>query len=102
MKQASFVSLRQEFRVHKKNRRVNRHIPVQNSCKACGIRVSKDVTRTCFSLTGNLSVCMKLRVCSTVVAARPNSLKTSEVVLGLLKKQSDEQCYKNNNSLSFL
>lgn len=60
---------------------------VENSCKVCEITVSKDVTRTCFPLTGNLSICKKLCVCSSVVAAGPNLLKTSEVVFGLLKKQ---------------
>lgn len=44
---------------------------------------------------------MKLLVCSSVVAARPNLLKTSEVVFGLPEKQADEQRYKNNNSLFF-
>lgn len=85
--QARFVSIQQEFRVHKKNIIVNVHIFVENSCKACGIPVSKDVTRTPFPLTGNLSICKKLCVCSGVVAAGPNLLKTSEVVFGLLKKQ---------------
>lgn len=87
--------------MHKNNRIFHIHISVENSCKACGIPVSKDVTRTCFPLTGNLSICMKLCVCSSVVAARPNLLKTSEDVFSLLKKQADEQCYKNNNSLFF-
>lgn len=41
-------------------------------------------------------------VCSSVVAACPNLLKTSKVVFGLLKKnQTNEQCYKNNNGLFF-
>jgi len=44
---------------------------------------------------------MKLGVCSSVVAARPNLLKTSEVVFGLIKKQPDVQRYKNNNSVFF-
>lgn len=73
--------------MHKESRIADIKNFLENSCEGCGKPGSKDVARTFFPLKGNLSICMKLFVSNSVLAARLNLLKTSEAVFSLLLRR---------------